>query len=85
LAADSTTYLNGATVGGDVAAGAGKVFVAANDRIILANARGELTGAITGLSGVVGLAMTPDGTRLYAALSGSKQVAEIDTADLSSR
>ncbi|MCA2187150.1 WD40 repeat domain-containing protein [Nonomuraea cavernae] len=82
-AADSTTYLNGATVGGDVAAGAGKVFVAANDRIIVANAGGELTGAITGLSGVVGLAMTPDGTRLYSALSGSMQVAEIDTADLS--
>jgi YVTN family beta-propeller protein len=81
-AADSTTYLNGVTGGGDVAAGGGKVFVAGNDRIVVADTRGALTGAITGLSGAVGLAVTPDGTRLYAALSGSNEVAEIDTAAL---
>ncbi|MEV0824333.1 YncE family protein [Nonomuraea rubra] len=81
-AANSTTYLGNVGRGGDVAAGGGKVFVAADNRIIVADAQGALTGAITGLSGAVGLAMTPDGTRLYAALSDSNQVAEIDTAAL---
>jgi hypothetical protein len=81
-AADSTTYLAGVTSGGDVAAGGGKVFVAGNDRIVVADTQGTLTGAITGLSGAVGVAVTPDGARLYAALSGSNEVAEIDTAAL---
>ncbi|WP_433413128.1 YncE family protein [Microtetraspora malaysiensis] len=65
-----------------MAAGGGKVFIAANDRIIVANTQGTLKGAITDVSGALGLAITPDSTRLYAALSGSNQVAEIDTATL---
>jgi YVTN family beta-propeller protein len=81
-AADSTTNLGSVGRGGEVAAGGGKVFVAADNRIIVADTRGALTGAITGLSGAVSLAMTPDGTRLYAALIDSNQVAEIDTAAL---
>jgi YVTN family beta-propeller protein len=82
-AVDSTTYLEGVTSGGDVAAGGGKIFVAGNDRIVVADNQGALMGAVTGLSGVVGrLAVTPDGTRLYAAQSGSNQVVEIDTAAL---
>ncbi|WP_433347664.1 hypothetical protein ACQP25_30875 [Microtetraspora malaysiensis] len=81
-AADSTTYLGEFPGGGDVAAGGGKVFVAAGGRIIVADTQGTVTGDVTGLSDAVHLAITPDGTRLYAALRDSKQVAEIDTADL---
>ncbi len=85
-AADSTTDLGVSldiyTKSGDVAVGGGKVFVSANDRIVVADTRGTLTGAITGLSGATALAITPDGTRLYTALRGSNEVAEIDTAAL---
>ncbi|WP_432921394.1 YncE family protein [Microbispora sp. CA-135349] len=63
-------------------AGGGKVFVAGDDRIVVADADGTLNGAVTGLSGALGLAITPDGTRLYAALRGSNEVAEINAADL---
>ncbi|MFI6300012.1 hypothetical protein ACIBEJ_51055 [Nonomuraea sp. NPDC050790] len=85
-ASAATTDL-GASLGygsrsGDLAAGGGKVFVSAEDRIVVTNAQGDLTGAITGLSGVYGLAANPAGTTLYAALAGSDQVAEIDTATL---
>jgi YVTN family beta-propeller protein len=84
--ADSTTYLNAYLgtyeKGGDVAAGGGKVFIAVKDRIVVTDSLGRPAGAITGLSGAMGLALTPDGTRLYAALSGSNEVAEIDTAGL---
>jgi YVTN family beta-propeller protein len=85
--ADSTTYLNAylgpyERRGGDVAAGGGKVFVAVKDRIVVTDSQGRHAGAITGLSGAMGLAVTPDGTRLYAALSGSNEVAEIDTSGL---
>ncbi|MFC4120727.1 YncE family protein [Nonomuraea zeae] len=60
-AADSTTLLEGVTGVSDLAVGAGKVFVSANDRIV-----------VTGR----------DGTRLYAALSGSNELVEIDTGTL---
>jgi YVTN family beta-propeller protein len=62
--------------------GAGRVFVSAGNQIIVADSGGNVTGAITGLSQVHGLALTRDGTRLYAALHGSDEVAEIDTATL---
>ncbi|MET7336029.1 hypothetical protein [Nonomuraea sp. NPDC005650] len=81
-ATDSITYLDGMAKVGDVAAGGGRVFVSGDNQIVVADPRGTLTGAITSLSGASGLAMTPDGSRLYAALSGAKQVAEIDTATL---
>ncbi|MGP4100446.1 hypothetical protein [Nonomuraea sp. KM90] len=89
-AVDSTTDLGVslATVGldhekgGDTAAGGGKIFVSGRDRIVVLDGRGTVTGEITGLSGAVGLAMAADGARLYAALSGSNQIAEIDTGTL---
>jgi sugar lactone lactonase YvrE len=56
---------------GDLAAGAGKVFVAALDRVVVADAEGTVTGAITGLPGAMGLALSADGDRLYVALSDS--------------
>ncbi|MGI5268888.1 YncE family protein [Nonomuraea sp. CA-218870] len=84
-AAGTTTDL-GVTLdsySGDLAVGGGRVFVAADDRIIVADTGGTLTGGVvTGLSGVRELAMNADATRLYAALSGSNEVAEIDTASL---
>ncbi|MFG1711190.1 hypothetical protein ACFLIM_49370 [Nonomuraea sp. M3C6] len=84
-AADTTTDL-GVTLGSytaDLAVGGGRVFVPADDRIIVADTGGNLTGGVvTGLSGVRKLAMNADDTRLYAALTGSNEVAEIDTASL---
>ncbi|MGS2648290.1 YncE family protein [Streptosporangium sp. G12] len=84
-AADTTTDL-GVTFGSyaaDLAVGGGRVFVAAEDRIIVADTGGNLTGGVvTGLSDIRELAMNADDTRLYAALTGSNEVAEIDTASL---
>lgn len=84
-AADTTTDL-GVTFDSytaDLAVGGGRVFVPADDRIIVADTGGNLTGGVvTGLSGVRELAVNADGTRLYAALTGSNEVAEIDTASL---
>jgi YVTN family beta-propeller protein len=84
-AADTTTDL-GVTFDSytaDLAVGGGRVFVPADDRIIVADTDGNLTsGVVTGLSGVRELAMNADNTRLYAALTGSNEVAEIDTASL---
>ena len=80
-AAGTTALLEGVTGVGDVAAGGGKVFVAANERIVVANTVGTPTGAIN-LPSTAGLALTPDGTRLYAALRGSNEVAEIATDTL---
>ncbi|MET7747875.1 hypothetical protein [Micromonospora sp. NPDC005367] len=45
-------------------------------------AGGTLTATITGLASPTGLAITPDGSRVYAALSGSNEIAEIDAATL---
>ncbi len=81
-AANTETYLDGVAGVGDVAAGAGKVYVAALDRVVVADSSAAVTGAVTGLSGAEGLALTPDGSRLYVALSGSREVVEIDTATL---
>jgi WD40 repeat protein len=81
-AADSLTFLGDVTGAGDIAVGGGKVFVATDDRIIVADTEGTLTSAITGLSEVRDLVTTPDGTRLYAAVRGSHEVTEINTADL---
>lgn len=69
--------------GSDVVAGNDRVYASVNDRIVAADSRGVLTGAITGLAGADGLAVTPDGTRLYAALRLSNEVAEIDTGSFS--
>ncbi|MBF8184826.1 hypothetical protein ITP53_03540 [Nonomuraea sp. K274] len=81
-AADSMTYLDGMTKARDVAAGGGKVFVSGDDQIIVADSRGTITNTINDLPGASGLAMTPDNTRMFVALSGAQQVAEIDTDSL---
>ncbi|AQZ68966.1 hypothetical protein BKM31_52585 [[Actinomadura] parvosata subsp. kistnae] len=85
-AADSTTdlgvSLSVTSKSGDVAVGGGKVFVSAENQIVVTDTAGVLSGAIAGLSGAQGLAMRPDGTRLYAALRGLNEVVEIDTATL---
>jgi hypothetical protein len=84
--ADGTvTPLEGVTGVGDVAAGAGKVFVAARDKVVVADSTGTVTGAITGLSGAAGLALNADSSRLYVALQDSAEVAEIDSATLAIR
>ncbi|MEV4364112.1 WD40 repeat domain-containing protein [Nonomuraea sp. NPDC049625] len=66
----------------DVTTANDKIFISGSDRIVVADSRGSLTGVITDLPGVIGLAAAPDGARLYAALSEANQVAEIDTASL---
>ncbi|MEV4491110.1 hypothetical protein AB0K04_13435 [Micromonospora coxensis] len=81
-ARDTTTLIEGVTGLTDTAAAGGRVFVSANDRIVIADGRGAITGTITGLANPTGLAVTPDGARLYAALTGSGEVAEIDTTSL---
>jgi hypothetical protein len=81
-AADNTTLLDGVTAVGDVAAGGGKVFVAAFDRVVVADASGAVTDTVTGLAGAAGLALDAGGDRLYVALRDSGQVAEIDTGTL---
>ncbi|GAA3787422.1 hypothetical protein GCM10022226_02140 [Sphaerisporangium flaviroseum] len=78
-AEDSMTDL-GAFAYGKLVVEADKVAVSINDRIVIADTTGEVKNTITGLSGAYGLAMTPDGTRLYAALQGTNEIAEIDTA-----
>ncbi|MEV0200118.1 WD40 repeat domain-containing protein [Nonomuraea sp. NPDC050691] len=81
-AEDSMTDLGVAASAGDLVVGGGKIAVAAGDRIVVADTTGKLTGTVTGLSDVHSLVMTDDGNRLYAALTGSNEVAEIDTATL---
>jgi hypothetical protein len=81
-AAGTETFLEGVRGVGDVAAGGGRVFVAALDRVVVADAAGEATGSITGLPGAMGLALSADAARLYVALSDSAEVAEVDTGTL---
>jgi hypothetical protein len=84
-AADTTTDLGVSLDSFDagLAVGGGRVFVSAQDRIIVADSTGKTIGeSVTGLSGVAELVLNADATRLYAALAGSDEVAEIDTAGL---
>ncbi|MCA2230120.1 hypothetical protein [Nonomuraea aurantiaca] len=55
-AADTTTDLGvtSDSYTADLAVGGGRVFVPADDRIIVADTGGNLTGVVTGLSGVRG-------------------------------
>jgi len=82
VAAEEATLLDGVTGVGDVAAGGGRVFVAAVDRVVVADAEGAVTDSVTGLAGAVGLALSTDADRLYVALRDSGEEAEIDTATL---
>ncbi|MFI5490712.1 hypothetical protein [Micromonospora echinaurantiaca] len=80
-AAGTTALLEGATGVGDVAAGGGHVFVATDQGVVVADTEGTPTSTIN-LPGAAGLALTPDSTRLYAALRNSNEVAEIATDTL---
>ncbi|MFG1958384.1 hypothetical protein [Nonomuraea sp. NPDC049028] len=84
-AADSMTDLGVSTSGADhseVAAGGGKVFVTAGDRVVVTDTEGVLIGAVTGLAGVDDVVAAPDGSRAYATLPGSSEVVEIDATAL---
>jgi sugar lactone lactonase YvrE len=79
-AADTVTPLPGVSGVGDVAAGGGRILVAAVDRLIIADTAGTVTGTIGDLPGAVGLALSPDGSRAYLALRDANQVAVVDPA-----
>ncbi|MEU7876929.1 hypothetical protein [Microbispora bryophytorum] len=79
-AAGIVTDLGVAGRGGDVVASGGKVFVAADDRIVVASLDGRLVDTISGLSGAVALAALDGGRKVYAALRDSNEVIEIDAA-----
>lgn len=83
-AADTTTNLGADHVGkpGDLAVGNGRVFVTNGEKLVVVGTDGELLGQVGGLTDASGLAMTQDGGHLYAALTESRQVAEIDSATL---
>jgi DNA-binding beta-propeller fold protein YncE len=66
----------------EIVTGGGRLFVSARDRIVVTDTDGALIGYITDLSYVVGLTVTPDGTRVYAALRDSNEVIEIDASSL---
>jgi YVTN family beta-propeller protein len=50
--------------------------------ILVTDLTGQVVTTITGQTGVVGLALSPDGSTLYAALSGADAVTAISTATL---
>jgi YVTN family beta-propeller protein len=79
-AAGITTDL-GITSGGDVVAGGGKAFIAGDDQLLVVNANGTRNAGFS-LPGIQGLAITPDGTRLYVALRDLNEIMELDTATL---
>ncbi|MFU8872800.1 YncE family protein [Micromonospora sp. SL4-19] len=81
-AADTSTLLEGVTSARDLVAGDGRVFVAAADRVVVADATGAVTDTLDGMAGAVGLAIDTDRDRLYVALSDSGELAEIDTGSL---
>ena len=80
--ASTETLLEGVTAATDVATGGGKVFVAATDRVVVADLTGAVVGSVDALPGATGLTTSADGSRLYVALRDSGEVAEIDTATL---
>ncbi|MEU5943678.1 hypothetical protein ABZ807_32015 [Micromonospora sp. NPDC047548] len=56
-----------------------EVYVAGGDQIVIADLDGNPLQTIGGQSGVYGLALNADGTKLYAALRGGHAVSVIDT------
>ncbi|MFB4284755.1 hypothetical protein ACBJ59_56475 [Nonomuraea sp. MTCD27] len=82
-AADTITDLGvAADRGGDVVGQSGKIFVAADDRIVVTKSDGALIDTISGLSGAVALSVADNGRHVYAALRDSHEVIEIDIATL---
>jgi DNA-binding beta-propeller fold protein YncE len=59
--------------------GTGQVFLAGGDQIVVVNQDGRLLRTIGGQSGVSGLALSEDGSRVYAALNGANAISVIDT------
>lgn len=55
---------------------------ATQDTILVTNLSGQEVATITGQDGVMGIALSPDGSTLYAALSSSDAVTAISTATL---
>ncbi|WP_030738585.1 YncE family protein [Streptomyces sp. NRRL S-31] len=53
-----------------------------NNRIVVTDATGKVTGTITGLPQVRDLELSPDSGTLYAALYGADKIVAIDTAQL---
>ncbi|MFF4991898.1 hypothetical protein ACFY19_32285 [Streptosporangium saharense] len=76
------TDLGVAGRGGDVVARSKKVFVAADDQIVVASIDGKVIGTVPGLSGAVALAAPKAGRKVYAALRDSHEVIEIDIVTL---
>ncbi|GAA2686262.1 hypothetical protein GCM10010412_073650 [Nonomuraea recticatena] len=68
--------------GGDVVGHNGKIFVAADDRIVVTKSDGALIDTISGLSGAVALSVADNGRKVYAALRDSHEVIEIDITTL---
>ncbi|GAA4103144.1 YncE family protein [Nonomuraea soli] len=68
--------------GGDVVGQSGKIFVAADDRIVVTRSDGALIDTISGLSGAVALSVAENGRKVYAALRDSHEVIEIDITTL---
>ncbi|MFC0508848.1 hypothetical protein [Micromonospora costi] len=81
-AADTSTVLQGVKFVKDIAAANGRLFISASNQILVTDESGTTVGAVTGLAEPHGLAVTPDGSRLYAALNASNEIAEIDTTAL---
>lgn len=82
-ASDTVTDLGvAAGRGGDVVGHNGKIFVAADDRIVVTKSDGTLIDTINGLSGAVALSVADNGRKVYAALRDSHEVIEIDIATL---
>jgi DNA-binding beta-propeller fold protein YncE len=66
----------------------GHVFVSGGrgtTEIVVADLDGKLVGSVPGQQGAAGLALSADGSTLYAALTDSDSVAAIDTATLTER
>jgi YVTN family beta-propeller protein len=81
-ASGTETLLEGVTAAGDLATGGGKVYVAAMDRVVVADATGAVVDSLRGLPGAIGLAISPDAGQLYVALRDTAEVAVVDTATL---
>ncbi|NUT45527.1 MAG: hypothetical protein HOV86_36605 [Thermoactinospora sp.] len=84
-AADAATVIDlgvAADRGGDVVGQSGRIFVAADDRIVVTRSDGALIDTISGLSGAVALSVADNGRKVYAALRDSHEVIEIDIATL---
>ncbi|HVF03947.1 MAG TPA: hypothetical protein VNA20_03825 [Frankiaceae bacterium] len=60
----------------------GRVFVAGSSRIAVRTLAGAAVTTITGQTGVTSLALSPDGSTLWAALGEARAVSAIDTTSL---